>query len=255
MEKKISVIIHTYNASRYLEQVLEAVKDFDEIVICDMESTDNTLKIAKKYKCRVISFPKGNNVSAEPARTFAIQSASNHWVLVVDADEIVTPELKNYLYDRICSKDCPQGLYIPRRNMFLGKYERGFTADHQLRFFIKEGTVWPPFVHTFPKVQGRVDKIPANSQNICICHLADESIAQITDKNNRYSDGEVSKKRNKKYGIVSLLFKPQWKFFSEYILHGGFLNGTRGLIKAGIKATYQFTLIAKIIEEDIRAKQ
>ena len=57
-----------------------------------MESTDNTVEIAQKYGCKVVTYPKGNCVSAEPARNFAIRSASNYWVLVVDADEIITEE-------------------------------------------------------------------------------------------------------------------------------------------------------------------
>lgn len=87
----ISVVINTYNAEEHLKAVLEAVKDFDEIVICDMESTDQTLDIARSYNCKIITFPKGNLRIVEPARQFAIDKASSPWVLVVDADEVVTP--------------------------------------------------------------------------------------------------------------------------------------------------------------------
>ena len=73
---KISVVINTYNAEQHLEAVLKSVQSFDEVLICDMESTDSTLEIARRYGCRIVSFPKKNYVSAEPARTFAIQSAS-----------------------------------------------------------------------------------------------------------------------------------------------------------------------------------
>ena len=156
-ESKISVVINTYNARQHLRQVLESVKDFDEVVVCDMESTDDTCDIAREYGCRIVTFPKADHKSAEPARTFAIQSASNHWVLVVDADEIVTPELREVLYQRIADSDCPAGYYIPRQNMFMSMFVRDFHYDFQLRFFIREGTEWPPYVHTFPKVQGRVE--------------------------------------------------------------------------------------------------
>ena len=57
---KISVVINTYNASQHLARVLETVKDFDEIVICDMESTDDTCKIAESYGCKIVVFPKGD---------------------------------------------------------------------------------------------------------------------------------------------------------------------------------------------------
>ena len=85
-KNKISVVINTYNAETFLQEVIDAVKDFDEVLICDMESTDRTLDIARQNGCRIVTFPKANHKSAEPARTFAIQSASSDWVLVVDAD-------------------------------------------------------------------------------------------------------------------------------------------------------------------------
>lgn len=111
----ISVVINTYNAEEHLKVVLEAVKDFDEIVICDMESTDQTLDIARSYNCKIITFPKGNLRIVEPARQFAIDKASSPWVLVVDADEIVTPELRKYLYDTIQKDDHPDAITIPRK--------------------------------------------------------------------------------------------------------------------------------------------
>ena len=137
-KNKISVVINTYNAETFLQEVIDAVKGFDEVLICDMESTDRTLDIARQNGCRIVTFPKANHKSAEPARTFAIQSASSDWVLVVDADEIVTPELRDALYRKIQEPDGPQGLYIPRLNQFMGKTLTCAYPDYQLRFFIKE---------------------------------------------------------------------------------------------------------------------
>lgn len=85
---KISVVINTYNASKFLARVLDSVKGFDEIVICDMESTDDTLQIAERYGCKIVTFPKGDCVCTAPARTLAIQSATYKWVLVIDADDL-----------------------------------------------------------------------------------------------------------------------------------------------------------------------
>ena len=96
-ENKISVVINTYNAARYLQKALEAAKEFDEIVVCDMESTDDTCEIARRYGCKIVTFPKNGITIVEPARNFAIQSATHKWVLVVDADEIITDELSAYL--------------------------------------------------------------------------------------------------------------------------------------------------------------
>ena len=253
-EKGISVVINTYNASEHLAEVIEAVKDFDEILVCDMESTDDTLDIARRHGCRIVTFPRETFSIVEPAREFAIRQAACPWVLVVDADEIVTPELRDYLYGRIAQPDCPQGLYIPRKNQFLGQYENSFTADYQLRFFVREGTEWPPYVHTFPKVKGRTEKIPTSLKNVCFYHLADESITERIDKDNRYTDGEVEKRGSRHYGICSLLLRPHWKFFDSYIVRGGFRDGKNGLIRAGLTAFYQFVLIAKVMEHRMKNK-
>ena len=93
--------VESATGRRHARRLAGSVKGFDEVLVCDMESTDGTVDIARKNGCRVVTFPKADHKSAEPARTFAIQSATNPWVLVVDADEIVTPELHDYLYRRI----------------------------------------------------------------------------------------------------------------------------------------------------------
>lgn len=253
-QNKISVVINTRNAEQHLQRVLDAVKGFDEILICDMESTDSTLQIACDNGCRVITFPKADHKSAEPARTFAIQSASYPWVLVVDADEIVTKELHDYLYQRIEEPDCPAGFYIPRLNRFMLSYTKSIAYDHQLRFFKREGTVWPPYVHTFPTVHGQTEKIPHSVKNACFVHLADETISDLVRKTNSYTDGELLKRSTKRYGLGTLLWRPFWRFFRNYVLKFGFRDGLPGFIRAGMDAFYQFVLVAKIIEKTYRNK-
>ena len=250
-ENKISVVINTYNARQHLEKVLESVKDFDEIVVCDMESTDDTVEIAKRYGCKVVTFPKANHKSAEPARTFAIQSASNKWVLVVDADELVTSELRKVLYSKINESNCPEGLFLPRQNMFLGMFVRDFHYDYQLRFFIREGTTWPPYVHTWPDVKGRVEKLKAGRE-ARLLHLMDETMHEYMVKMNLYTDNEVEKKKDKAYGVWSLLWRPLWRFFKSYVMDGSFRMGARGVIRSMMSAYYQFVLIAKIMEKRYR---
>lgn len=248
MDKKISVVINTYNAEKDLARVLESVKGFDEIVICDMESTDSTLNIAKKYDCKIVSFPKANHKSAEPARTFAIQSATYPWVLVVDADELVTSELKEYLYNRISEPDCPAGLYIPRKNYFMGKlYD---YPDFQLRFFIKEGTTWPPYVHTFPMVKGILGHLPKNRKELAFIHLANDTISLRLKKTDLYTDNEVEKRHNKHYNSFDLVFSPLWRTIRRYFFKGGIRMGKAGFINAVLEGFYKFVTIAKIIERE-----
>lgn len=100
----ISVVINTYNEAKNLQECLDSVKGFDEIVVCDMESTDETVEIARRNGCKTIIFPKGSHTICEPARNTAIQSASNPWVLVLDADEKSLPG---------CAIICMHSLRIP----------------------------------------------------------------------------------------------------------------------------------------------
>ena len=248
---KISVVINTYNAEKHLEKVLVSAKGFDEIVVCDMESTDRTLEIARKYNCKVVIFENKGYHSAEPARTFAIQSASFDWVLVVDADEIIPDALRTYLYEQIEKSDCPAGIYIPRKNYFMGKFMHCFYPDYILRFMKKEGTVWPPYVHTLPTVQGPVAKIPSKRKELAFIHLANEPIRDYVAKMNAYTENERIKRKHKRYGTCSLLFRPFFSFFRSYFIKGGFLDGKRGLICALWNGYYKFIVLAKLEEDKL----
>ena len=133
----------------------------------------------------------------------------------------------------------------------MGMFVRDFHFDFQLRFFIREGTEWPPYVHTFPKVQGKVGKLKARKE-ACLLHLMDETMHEYLEKMNQYTDNEVEKKQGKNYGVGALLWRPAWRFLKKYFMDGSFRMGTRGLIRALMAAQYQFVLIAKIIEKRYR---
>ena len=254
MENKISVVINTYNAQRFLERVLQSASGFDEIVICDMESTDHTVEIAQKYNCKIVTFPKKDYVSAEPARNFAIQSASSYWVLVVDADEIITEDLRNYLYERIKEEDCPAGLYIPRKNYIMNKFLKNSYPDPQLRFFKRDGSDWPPFVHTFPKVDGRVEKIPPERKELALIHLSDTIFDQL-NKMNMYSENEVVKRKDMKVTLLRIFAKCTMRFFKNFILKGGFRLGITGLVQAVNSSNYKFYTMVKVWESRNKEKE
>ena len=248
--QKISVVINTYNASKYLARVLNAVKNFDEIVVCDMESTDDTIDIAREHGCKIVTFPKANHKSAEPARTFAIQSATSDWVLVVDADEVVSESLRSYLYHFIKDPGKIRGLYIPRKNYTMKVFLPSSYPDYQLRFFIKEGTTWPPYVHTFPKVQGALDYIPKSRKDCAFDHLDDSTRASINRLNN-YTDNEVEKHAGQKVTLFKLFASPMIRFIKQYFIKGGIFYGIPGYIDAFRSAQYKFTVLCKLYEKQI----
>lgn len=253
-EQKISVVINTYNAEEHLEKVLQSVECFDEVVVCDMESTDSTLEIAKQHGCKIITFKKGNISIVEPARQFAIEAASHPWVLVVDADELITPELADYLYKQIAQADCPDGISIPRKNYFMGKFMHSTYPDYILRFFRKEKAQWPPVIHTSPNVDGTVYRIPRRQEQLAFIHLANDSVSDILRKNNTYSNYEVIRRSKKKYGLSHLFLRPFFRVFKAYVLKGGWKDGMPGLIYALLMGVYQFMIVAKIIEKRKNAR-
>jgi len=248
-ENKISVVINTYNAVRHLRRVLDSVKDFDEVLVCDMESTDETCQIASEYGCRIVTFPKEGHSIVEPAREFAIHEARNPWVLVVDADELVTPQLRAYLYDSIRQQDAPAGIAIPRKNYFMGRFMHSAYPDYVLRFFRQDLTHWPAVIHCSPEVNGTVIRIAKNRRELAFEHLANDSVSDILHKSDTYSNYELPRRRHKGYGLWALITRPLFRFVKSYFIKRGILDGMPGLIHALLDAHYQFVVVAKLIEE------
>lgn len=245
--QRISAVINTYNAERHLALVLRNLGGFDEIVVCDMQSEDSTLDIAREFGCKIVTFPCGDMPMCEPARNFAIQAASYPWVLVVDADEVVTPELRDYLYSRISDADCPDALNLPMINRYLGEFSKG-SPDYHIRFFRRDVVYWPPTIHSIPQINGRVERVSSHLKNVHFLHLADSNLSQSVNKMNRYTDNELFRRANKNWGIGALLYRPIWFFFRSYVIKRGFRDGKRGFIRASMQGYYQFVLVAKLIE-------
>ena len=243
---KISVVINTFNSESTLVRCLDAVKSFDEIIICDMYSSDRTLEIAKQYNCKIVMHEQTGIV--EPARNFAIQAASSEWVFVVDSDEIVPSTLKDYLYKHTEKSNPSSGLLIPCCNFFMGQFMHGAYPNYILRFMKKDKAFWPPIIHAKPTISGKVDKIPAK-HSLSFIHLADESISARMLKINTYTTKEVERRVDKNYSHFSLLANSFHRFFKMYILKRGFLDGKPGLIYALMNSFYKIITIAKIWEK------
>ncbi|NTW78460.1 MAG: glycosyltransferase family 2 protein, partial [Syntrophaceae bacterium] len=148
----ISVVIHTYNSEKYLEKCLESVKSVEEIVICDMYSTDRTIEIAQKYGEKIVYH---ENVGfAVPARNFALSHATQERILVLDSDEIVPKELLDYLREYIKNHHpVYKALYIPRKNILLGKILWSWYPNPIMRFFKKGVVTFDEKVHCMLKAK------------------------------------------------------------------------------------------------------
>jgi glycosyltransferase involved in cell wall biosynthesis len=252
----ISVIIHTYNSGKYLYDCLESVKQADEIIICDMYSTDKTIEIAQQFNCKIIYH---ENVGyADPARNFAISQASGDWIFVVDSDEIVPDELwkflREFIQTRIPSEVCVE---MPRKNIVVGKILWSWYPNIIQRFWKKGCIVWPARVHEPPDIIGGGSyKIDRKRKELALIHYNYDSIEAFMSRLNKYSSLELEKfkDRNIKYSLPFLLFRPLGEFFKKFILKKGFMDGTHGFIFSVLSAAYEFVTIAKLYEKEFKEK-
>ncbi len=186
--EKLSVFIITYNCARTLGACLESVKWADEIVMLDSASTDGTLDLAEQYGCHVY---QTEFLGYGKTKQLAIDKTSNNWVLHVDADEMLSPELKEEIRGLLESGPTAAGYLIPRLDqLFWEMNDPRARLNSQLKFFDKRrGRMGDMAVHADPEVDGRVEKL----KNV-FYHFSEVDIHTKVEKINGYSTGLVADK-------------------------------------------------------------
>jgi len=226
---KLSIVIITKNEEKFIFDALKSAIFADEVVILDSGSEDQTCNIAKKIGARVeqqawLGFGAQKNK--------AVELADNDWVFVLDADERITPELRDEIISTLKN---PQfdGYRIARLNNFFGKYIKtcGLYPDYSIRLFNKnKGKFNDVAVHESVQINGRVLSLKNH-----MIHLAYENIDEFKVKQKRYASLS-HKKRNRLKALIS----PVWTFFKLYFIKLGFLDGWRGFTIAKLYAQYTF---------------
>lgn len=226
---KISTVIVTYNSEKVLEKCLQSVIDIsDEIIVVDLHSVDTSVNIAKKYSARVVAHAPVLYV--EKVRDFSIRKATNDWVLVLDPDERIGPELKNKLKD--VDARLVDAVNIPTKNIFFGKWIRhtNFWPDHHIRFFNKSKIKWPSVLHAYPQIAGKIMNLDADP-SLAIQHDSYTSWEEFFDRNNRYSTiaAEHLQAQGEKFSILKFGWLPFREILVRLVKHMGFLDGTEGI--------------------------
>lgn len=182
----LSVIVHTKNSAATLPACLTSVKNIaDELIIMDMGSSDDTLKIARQFKALILEHPDVGY--ADPARNKALQAASQEWILVVDSDEEIPPQLANQIQQLINQENDTVAYAFPRRNLIFGQWAHsGWWPDYQRRLFKRGHVNWPPELHGLPQIDGRLTKLPAD-EKLAIIHHNYQSVDEFIDRAQRYS--------------------------------------------------------------------
>ena len=240
----VSVAIVTKNESRNIKDSLESVKDFDDIVVVDAFSSDNTTEICRKYTERVYEH-EWQGYAAQ--KQTAIDYANNDWVLILDADERVTPELRQEIMKKV-KENSLSGFYIPRKNFFLGKWIRhsGWWPDHTLRLFKKDvSKMEQRAVHEKVNVNGAVGHIRAPFE-----HYTYRTISEYIGKMDNYASLSAEELGNRGFisAFISMLFSPVVVFLKMYLLRQGFRDGIHGLVLAVLYSFYTFLKYAKVLE-------
>ena len=222
---KISIIVITKDEEKNISDCLKSVEGADEIIVIDAESNDKTVKLAKIFTDKIFTKKWEGYV---PQKKYALSLASNEWVLSVDADERITPELKNEILN--LSPGNFAGYKIRRKNFLLGKEitSCGWGNDYQLRLFKKEKTdLTDRLVHEGFTVDGKIGKLKNP-----MLHYTFSSFTEYFNKINYYTSlkAEELVKQKGKIGGWTIFSHTVSAFILFFINKHGFKDGVRGLI-------------------------
>lgn len=242
MLDQISVVIITRNAAATLADTLESTRGFAEVVVYDNGSDDATMQIAKAYEN--VSLHQGEFMGFGPTKNHAVSLARHDWVMSLDADEAVSPELRQYLEQLHPGSDDWVGV-VRRDNYLMGKLvaRGGWGADWLVRLFNRNNHRFNDnAVHESVPTSANStrEKIP-----FPIRHNAVQHLGQFLEKVDKYSEirRQTSDKTLHPFIIVLRSF---FAFFRSYILKGGVLAGWRGLVIAWNESNGVFFKYMKI---------
>lgn len=243
---KLSVAMITLNEERILEKTLEAVKDIaDEIVIVDSGSTDSTAKIAAKFGAKFyIEDWKGYGMQ----RNSAIDKCSNEWILNIDADEEISPKLREKIRKIKESSEDKNVYSINFTSVCFGKKIKhgGWSNTYRIRLFKKSsGRFNENMVHEEFITSDKTYYIKED-----IYHHSYVSLQEYFTKFNRYTtEGAIEYyKKGKKSNIFQIAFNPVFKFLRMYLFRFGFLDGKEGLLLACTSSLYTMVKYYKLGE-------
>lgn len=253
---KISVVVNTRNEAEELKGLLETVSWTQEIIVVDMESTDDSKKVAKSFEAKIYKHKFLNFV--EPARNFGIKKATGDWILILDPDERVSGSLAKKLKSLAKNDDGITYARIPRKNMIFGKWIKNsrFWPDYNIRFFKKGCVEWEDKIHSIPITEGQGIDLE-ESENLAIIHNHYTSISQYILRMNRYTDVQASELFEKSQEILwtDFIKKPFSEFLSRFFAGKGYQDGIHGLVLSFLQGFSEFVVIIKLWEKQGFAKK
>jgi len=247
---KISACIISFNEEKKIEDCLKSLAGIaDEIIVVDSNSTDNTVAIAQKYTDRIIL---QDFLGFIEQKNFAVQQAENDWVLSLDCDERLSPELQEAITGIKGTIEQADAYRMPRKTFYIYRWlNHCWYPDLKIRLFNKNTAYWGG---TNPH-----DHIVLSSSNIVqlagdIYHYSFDSISdhiQTIDKFTEIGADELIRKQ-KSFNLLSPFTHSSWIFLKLYIFKRGFMDGFAGIVVSVLSAMHVFVKYSKAI---IKRKQ
>ncbi len=250
----ISVTIITLNEEKNIARAIESVRWAEEIVVVDSGSTDRTCQIAKDLGAKVL---QNAWQGYGQQKNFAQAQCKHDWILNLDADEEVPPELAEEIQTRLRALDesSPvRGFYLPRKTYYLGRWimHGGWYPNYLVRLADRRSARWTePAVHEELKVEGGLQYL-----NQPLFHYTFSNIQDQIMTNLNYSKRGFQEliKRGQQPSLNKLVYKPIGKFIETYFLKCGFLDGLPGFIISVNAAHSMFLKYAYLIEEKLNRR-
>ena len=229
----ISALAITYNEEANIERFVKSMSFADEIIIVDSNSTDKTVEIAKTHHVKVIK-RKFDDFASQ--KNFAIKQANFDWIVFFDLDEEVSAELTQEIKSKIAESNNIVAYKLKRIFFFMGKKIRysGYQNDRVFRVFKKSACQFNSnLVHETLAVEGATGEFK-NSCN----HYSYKTFDLYNKKLSQYSklQAQMLYKKNVRPNLYHFLIRPFWRFFHQYLIKRGILDGKEGFILAYLSA-------------------
>lgn len=241
----ISVTIIARDEADRIADAIRSVDFADEVVVLDSGSRDETVSISRSLGAKVVETDWPGYVAQ---KNRALDQVRHEWVLSIDADERVSPELAESIRRVLSDGPQPDGFSVSRRQWYLGRWIRhsGWYPDRRVRLFRKSRCRWVGVdPHDRVEVGGRVARLSGD-----LLHLPYRSLEDHLDTINRYSTlfARESRKLGRRARWWDLVFRPPLFFLKRYVLSLGFLDGFHGIIICGMGAFYTLCRWSKLFE-------
>jgi glycosyltransferase involved in cell wall biosynthesis len=239
----VSATVITLNEAANIRECLASLTWASEVIVVDSGSTDGTPELARAAGATVIA-REWPGYSAQ--KDYAASQAAHDWILSIDADERVTPELAAEIQQTLGQPSDTVGYRVPRVTFHLGRWIRhtDWYPDYQLRLYDRRHAGWAERrVHESVTARGPVGRLSHDLQ-----HYAYRDIGHHYETMQKYTRLAALQMfdEGRRAGFLQLLVHPPLAFLRNYVLKAGFLDGTPGLIVSAMNAHYVFLKYAKL---------